>query len=90
MAITDTDERNRVLVHMNGLEQQVRRPANIFETSRKETGISVLAHELMHRNERRGEISKCVRETEAEAVAYVVSQAIGLETISAARDYIQL
>lgn len=45
----------------------------------------------MHRNERRrGEISKCVRETEAEAVAFVVSQTIGLETISATKDYIQL
>jgi hypothetical protein len=49
-----------------------------------------LAHELMHRTERRSATSKCVRETEAEAVAYVVSQAIGLETISAAKDYIQL
>jgi antirestriction protein ArdC len=60
-------------------------PASEFVTLSHE-----LAHELMHRNERRGKISKCVRETEAEAVAYVVSQAIGLETISAARDYIQL
>ena len=49
-----------------------------------------LAHELMHRSERRSATSTCVRETEAEAVAFVVSQAIGLETISAARDYIQL
>lgn len=31
-----------------------------------------------------------MRETEAEAVAYVVCQAIGLETGSAASDYIQL
>ena len=31
-----------------------------------------------------------MRETEAEAVAYVVCQAIGLETGTAAADYIQL
>jgi antirestriction protein ArdC len=60
-------------------------PAGEFVTLSHE-----LAHELMHRTERRSATSKCVRETEAEAVAYVVSQAIGLETISAAKDYIQL
>jgi antirestriction protein ArdC len=49
-----------------------------------------LAHELMHHTERRNTISKCVRETEAEAVAFVISQAIGLETTSAAKDYIEL
>ncbi len=31
-----------------------------------------------------------MRETEAEAVAFVVCQAIGLETATAANDYIQL
>lgn len=49
-----------------------------------------LAHEMMHRTERRSITSRCVRETEAEAVAYVVSHAIGLDTGSAAQDYIQL
>jgi N-terminal domain of anti-restriction factor ArdC len=49
-----------------------------------------LAHELMHRAERRSATSKRVRETEAEAVAFVVSQAIGLEMGSTAADYIQL
>jgi DNA transposition AAA+ family ATPase len=49
-----------------------------------------MAHEMMHRNERRSSTSKRVRETEAEAVAYVVCHAIGLETGSAAQDYIQL
>jgi len=43
----------------------------------------------MHRNERRASTSKRSRETEAEAVAFVVCQAIGLETGSAAQDYIQ-
>jgi DNA transposition AAA+ family ATPase len=44
----------------------------------------------MHRDERRASTSKRSRETEAEAVAFVVCQAIGLETGSAAQDYIQL
>ena len=34
--------------------------------------------------------SKRVRETEAEAVAFVVCQAVGLDTNSAASDYVQL
>jgi antirestriction protein ArdC len=49
-----------------------------------------LAHELLHRGERRPTTSKRVRETEAEATAFVVCQAVGLETGSAASDYIQL
>jgi DNA transposition AAA+ family ATPase len=44
----------------------------------------------MHRDERRSSTSKCSRETEAEAVAFVVCHAVGLETGSASRDYIQL
>ncbi|MGA7914759.1 MAG: hypothetical protein WCA00_05950, partial [Candidatus Acidiferrales bacterium] len=34
--------------------------------------------------------TKCIRETEAEAVAFVVGQAIGLETNSASWDYVKL
>ena len=45
------------------------------------------AHEMMHRTERRSSTSKRIRETEAEAVAFVVCSAIGLETGSAAQDY---
>jgi hypothetical protein len=44
----------------------------------------------MHRDERRNGTSKRVRETEAEAVAFVVCSAIGLETGSASQDYIGL
>lgn len=47
------------------------------------------AHELLHRGEDRP-ASKTVRETEAEAVAFVVCQAIGLQIGTAASDYIQL
>ena len=49
-----------------------------------------LAHELLHRDERRTQTNKTVRETEAEAVAFVVCQAIGFDTNTAAADYIRL
>jgi hypothetical protein len=52
--------------------------------------VHEIAHELLHRGEGRAAVSKKVRETEAEAVAFVVSHAIGLNTNSAASDYIQL
>lgn len=48
------------------------------------------AHEALHCGERRIETSKTIRETEAEAVAYVVCHAIGLETSTASSDYIHL
>lgn len=51
--------------------------------------IHEFAHERLHRGEGRPP-SKTVRETEAEAVAHVVCSAIGLETGTAASDYIQL
>ncbi|MGH7743910.1 MAG: ArdC-like ssDNA-binding domain-containing protein [Candidatus Dormibacteria bacterium] len=60
-------------------------PAEEFATLSHE-----VAHELMHRSERRNSTSKRIRETEAEAVAFVVCSAIGLETGSAAQDYIGL
>lgn len=47
------------------------------------------AHSLLHQNSRRTETTKCVRETEAEAVAFVVCEAIGLKAQNSA-DYIQL
>jgi len=60
-------------------------PAEEFATLAHE-----LAHEMMHRTERRSSTSRRTRETEAEAVAFVVCHAIGLETGSASQDYIQL
>jgi hypothetical protein len=60
-------------------------PAEEFSTLAHE-----LAHELLHRGDRRGSTSRRIRETEAEAAAFVVSHAAGLETGSAACDYIQL
>lgn len=48
------------------------------------------AHELLHRGNRRKETSRTVRETEAEAVAYVISTAVGLDPGTSSSDYIQL
>lgn len=48
------------------------------------------AHELLHRGERRNQTTHVIRETEAEAVAFVVSTAIGLDPGSSSSDYIQL
>ncbi|QDV90754.1 hypothetical protein RAS2_18370 [Phycisphaerae bacterium RAS2] len=52
--------------------------------------VHELAHEMLHKTDRRKETTKTIRETEAEAVAFVVSQAIGLDTNGAAADYIKL
>ena len=60
-------------------------PAEEFATL-----VHEIAHEKMHRDERRSTTSKRTRETEAEAVAFAVCHAIGLNTGSAAQDYIQL
>ena len=60
-------------------------PAEDFATL-----VHELAHEMLHRHERRTHTTKRLRETEPEAVSFVVRSAIGLETGSAARDYIQL
>lgn len=60
-------------------------PAEEFSVLVHET-----AHELLHRGERRAATTHIVRETESEAVAFVVSQAIGLDTNTANSDYIQL
>jgi antirestriction protein ArdC len=60
-------------------------PAESFATL-----VHECAHELLHRAPNRKEISKRQRETEAEAVAFVVCRAVGLETGTACQNYIQL
>jgi len=52
--------------------------------------VHEVAHELMHREDRETENSKTIRETEAEAVAFVVCQAVGLDTGTASSDYLSL
>jgi N-terminal domain of anti-restriction factor ArdC len=48
-----------------------------------------VAHSLLHFTDRRGETTKRVRETEAEAVAFVICEAIGLKANNSV-DYIHL
>ena len=59
-------------------------PAEEFATLAHEC-----AHALLHTQDRRSETTRPVRETEAEAVAFVVCEAIGLKAESSA-DYIHL
>ncbi len=60
-------------------------PAEEFSTL-----VHEMAHEMLHRSQRRTLTTKQVRETEAEAVAFVVCQSIGLQTGTASADYIRL
>ena len=52
--------------------------------------VHELAHEMLHHGKDIERLPKVVRETQAEAVAFVVCQGIGLETNNAAADYIAL
>jgi len=60
-------------------------PAEEFSTLAHE-----IAHEMLHRGDRRTLTTKQVRETEAEAVAFVVCQAVGLQTGTTSQDYIRI
>lgn len=60
-------------------------PAEAFATL-----VHEQAHIMLHQCERREETTKRIRETEAEAVAFVVCKAIGLDTNTAAQDYVAL
>lgn len=52
--------------------------------------VHELAHEMLHKAERRTATTKVVRETEAEAIAFVIGKAVGLDTGTVSADYIQL
>ncbi len=52
--------------------------------------VHELAHEMLHHAKTDEKLPKVVRETQAEAVAFVVCREIGLETNTAAADYIKL
>ena len=60
-------------------------PAEEFSTL-----VHEASHELLHKAERRTATTKTVRETEAEAIAFVVGKTIGLDTGRASADYIHL
>lgn len=52
--------------------------------------VHELAHEMLHHGTGGRPDSKTIRETEAEAVAFIVCRAVGLDCGTAASDYIQL
>jgi hypothetical protein len=54
------------------------------------TLVHELSHEMLHKADRRTATTKIVRETEAEAIAFVVSKTIGLDAGRASADYIHL
>ncbi|HUN86790.1 MAG TPA: ArdC family protein [Terracidiphilus sp.] len=54
------------------------------------TLVHEVAHELLHKTDRPTKTTATVRETEAEAVAFIVGQGIGLEMGRASSDYIQM
>ncbi len=58
-------------------------PAESFSTL-----VHEVAHEMFHKAERRTATTKVVRETEAEAIAFVVGRTIGLDTGRASADYV--
>lgn len=60
-------------------------PAETFATLAHEC-----SHTLLHQSERRARTTKRIRETEAKAIAFVVCKAIGLETSTAAADYVAM
>jgi hypothetical protein len=63
---------------------------NLTSAEEFSTLVHELAHSLLHRSERRSETTRTIRETEAEAVAFVVSHAVGLDSVEASSAYIQL
>jgi antirestriction protein ArdC len=54
------------------------------------TLVHEAAHEALHKADRRAQTTRSIRESEAEAVAFVVSHVTGLDCLSASADYIQL
>jgi hypothetical protein len=54
------------------------------------TLVHEAAHELIHKSSRRTATTKTVRETEAEAIAFVVGTTIGLDNGRSSASYIQL
>lgn len=64
---------------------------NLPESEKFSVLVHEFAHELLHqRGDRRQETTRIVRETEAEAVAYTVCRAFGIDSTTHSSDYIQL
>ena len=54
------------------------------------TLVHELAHELLHRCDRREQTDRSLRETEAEAVAFAVCESVGIKSNGHAENYIKL
>jgi hypothetical protein len=54
------------------------------------TLVHEVAHEMLHKAGRRTATTKVVRETEAEAIAFVIGKAVGLKMGTASADYIHV
>lgn len=64
--------------------------AGLEPAQRFTTLVHELAHELLHKQADRETLSKATKETEAEAVSFVVGQAIGVDSLGQTADYVQL
>ena len=62
----------------------------LSEAEEFSTLVHELAHEMLHKADRRTTTTKVVKETEAEAVAFVIGKAVGLKSGTASADYIHL
>ena len=63
---------------------------SLSDAEKFQTIAHELAHERLHQGERKTVATKAVKETEAEAVGFIVSQAFGLDSMTHCADYIQL
>ena len=63
---------------------------SLSDAEKFQTIAHELAHERLHQGERKTVATKTVKETEAEAVGFIVSQAFGLDSVTHCADYIQL
>ena len=63
---------------------------SLSDAEKFQTIAHELAHERLHQGERKAVATKTVKETEAEAVGFIVSQAFGLDSMTHCADYIQL
>ncbi len=64
--------------------------ASLEPATRFATLVHEWAHEKLHRDKDRATLGKTQKETEAEAVAFVVGQAIGVNSLGQTADYIHL
>ena len=72
------------------LDGTVKIRETLSDSEKISVGVHELAHELLHKGVKRQETTKNSRETEAEAVAFVVCESLGLDTMTRSADYLTL